>query len=131
MLRAVEKAEHYWRQHGFYTGYPEESMETKKHVLEIVRAAKLVQHLVVSAWCPLRVDVGHRNLHVCVCNEPIEPDLQAEGFCYAVYLSHPRSCSDLFDETVMFTGDSSQQLKVRTLLSFIYHKVPSECRHPC
>ena len=42
VLRAVEKAEGYWQHQQFYTGSLEEAVKTKRAVLDVVDAAKLV-----------------------------------------------------------------------------------------
>lgn len=40
VLRAIAKAEPFWKESTFYTGDPVEEREIKEHVMEIVQAAK-------------------------------------------------------------------------------------------
>lgn len=90
-LRAIVKAEPYWRTYQFYTGSEDEDMETRKEVARLILAAKY-------DFNSLGGLVGLQLIEEYVLN--------------IIALCVYRSCSSLFDESMMFTGNSSLSLKV-------------------
>ena len=116
VLRAVTKAEGYWQQHRFYTGSKQEDLAARERVKEIVQAAKYVYVFALGLCCNMifgpytRCDVANCTHTLYIFLTGLLSIFSLRNF-YRSLLPF-RGCSSLFDETTMFAGNTSAQLKV-------------------